>query len=152
MKRCHGNHMICVLHQFCLLNEMMLYSVHNKGKQYCCVKIGRLSASQFVPWDHIGESRTLTDCFFFAWFIHKNMNFSALNGQFVAHFMVAREITLLLWTSCQGREMNSCHKNLNTCFTGLNGIWLNKILVAMENFEKIHCCYARRVVFATRHG
>ena len=32
--------------------------------------------------------------------------------------------------------MNDCHGNMNTCFTGLNGIWLNKILVAMENFEK----------------
>ena len=41
---------------------------------------------------------------------------------FFPHFMVAREIALLLWTGCQGTQMNNCHENLNTCFTRLNGI------------------------------
>ena len=50
--------------------------------------------------------------------------------------MVARKIALLLRTGCQGTQKNNCHENLNTCFTRLNGNLLNKILVAMENFEK----------------
>ena len=58
------------------------------------------------------------------------------NGQFVAHIVVAKKIALLLWTGCQGTQMNNCHENLNTCFTWLNGIQLNEILAAMENFEK----------------
>ena len=49
--------------------------------------------------------------------------------------MFAREIALLLWTGCLGTQMNNCHENLNTCFTRFDGIHLNKILVAMENFE-----------------
>ena len=64
------------------------------------------------------------------------MNFSALKWAILAHFMVAREIALLLWTGCQGTQMNTCLENLNTCFTGLNGIQFNKIMVAMENFEE----------------
>ena len=32
---------------------------------------------------------------------------------------------------------DTIYENLNTCFTGLNGILLNKILVAMENIEKM---------------
>ena len=78
---------------------------------------------------------TLAD-WIFPCFIHINMNFSALKWAILAHFMVAREIALLLWTGCQETQMNDCHGNLNTCFTGLNCIYLNKILVAMENFEK----------------
>ena len=54
----------------------------------------------------------------------------------LAHFMVARKIALLLGTGCQGTQMNNCHENLNTCFTRLKGNYLNKILIAMENFEK----------------
>ena len=50
--------------------------------------------------------------------------------------MVAREITLLLWTGCQGTQKNNCHENLYNGFTELNGIQWNKILVAMENFAK----------------
>ena len=58
-------------------------------------------------------------------------------GIFLAHFMVARKIALLLWSGCQGTQMNNCHENLNTCFTKLNGIWWNKKkLVAMENVKK----------------
>ena len=50
--------------------------------------------------------------------------------------MVAKEVALLLWTGCQGTQMNNCHENLNTSFTGLNGIKFNEILVARANFEK----------------
>ena len=50
-----------------------------------------------------------------------NMNSSALNVQILAHFMVAMEVALLLWTGCQGTQKNHCHENLNICFTGLNG-------------------------------
>ena len=49
--------------------------------------------------------------------------------------MVDREIALLLQTVCQGRQMNYCYENLNTCFGGFNDIQLNKILFAVENFE-----------------
>ena len=48
---------------------------------------------------------------FFPCFTHMNMNFSALNGQFLVHFMVAREIALLLWTGCQGTQKNNCYTN-----------------------------------------
>ena len=48
--------------------------------------------------------------------------------------MVVREITLLLWNGCQGTHMNDCLENLNTCFTGLNGIQFNEILFAMKFF------------------
>ena len=64
------------------------------------------------------------------------MNFSALKWAILPHFMVVRETALLLWTGCQETQMNDCYGNLNTCFTELNDSWLNKILVAMENFEK----------------
>ena len=50
--------------------------------------------------------------------------------------MVAKEIALLLWPGCQGTQISICLENLASCFTGLNGIYLNKILAAMENFEK----------------
>ena len=33
-------------------------------------------------------------------------------------------------------QVNNSHEKLNTCVTESNGIALNKILVAMENFEK----------------
>ena len=46
---------------------------------------------------------------FFPCFIHRNMNVNVLNGQSVAHFMVDREITLLIWTGCQGTQMNNNH-------------------------------------------
>ena len=87
------------------------------------------------PWSNPIITHLLID-FFFQCFIHINMNFDALKWAIFAHFMVAREIALLLWTGCQGTQMNNCHENLKTCFTGLNGILWNKILVAMENFEK----------------
>ena len=45
--------------------------------------------------------------------------------------------------------MNNCHENLNTCFNELNGIQLNKILVAMENFEK--CTVAMLVGLCSQH-
>ena len=46
------------------------------------------------------------------------------------------KLPLLLWTGCQGTQMNNCHGNLNTGFTGLNGILLNKMSFALEIFEK----------------
>ena len=79
-------------------------------------------------------ARSLID--FFSCFIHIIMNFSALKCSILARFMVAREIALLLWTGCQVTQKNNCHENLYTRFTEWNGIRLNKILVAMENFEK----------------
>ena len=39
------------------------------------------------------------------------MNFSALKWAILAHFMVAREIVLFLWTGCQGTQKNNCHEN-----------------------------------------
>ena len=44
------------------------------------------------------------------------------NGQFVAYFMVVRDIALLLWNGYQGTQMNNYHGNVNTCFTGLDTI------------------------------
>ena len=72
------------------------------------------------PWSNPIIARSLID--FFLGFIHINMHFSTLNKQFLAQVMVAREIALLLWTGCQGTQMNTCLENLNTCFTGLNVI------------------------------
>ena len=51
-----------------------------------------------------------------------NINFSALKWAILAPFMVAKEITLLLWTGCQGTPKNNCHENICTCYTELNGI------------------------------
>ena len=59
---------------------------------------------------------------FFPCFIQIIMNFIALKWPILAHFMVAREIALLLWTGYQGTQINTFHENLNTCFAGLNGI------------------------------
>ena len=65
-------------------------------------------------------ARSLID--FFPCSIHINMKFSALKWAILAHFMVAMEIALLLWTGYQGTQKNNCHENLYTCFTALNGI------------------------------
>ena len=70
------------------------------------------------PWSNSIIARSLID--FFPYFIRINMNFSALKGAFFAHFMVVKEIALLLWTGCQGTQINNCHENLDTSFTGLN--------------------------------
>ena len=45
-------------------------------------------------------------------FIHRNRNFGALNWHFVADFMVASEITLLLWTGWQGTQIDNVMKTL----------------------------------------
>ena len=73
---------------------------------------------------------TLTDLF--PLFVRTNMNFSALKWS-TSRLLVKLH---LLWTSCQGAQMNVRLENLNTYFTWLNRIKLNKILVAVENFKK----------------
>ena len=82
-------------------------SQNHLTKRICC---------KIWSWETMVKSyhNMLTD-WFFSCFIHRNMNLSVLNRQFVAHFMVAMKITLLLWTGCQVTQMNNCHENLNTC-------------------------------------
>ena len=65
---------------------------------------------------------TLADWFFFRVLVTQIWILVLWNRQFLSHFMVVREIALLLWTGCQWTQMNNCHENLNTCSTRLNGI------------------------------
>ena len=65
----------------------------------------------YTAWETMTKSyySTLTD-WLFSFCSH---NFSALKWAIVAHIVVAMGIALLLWTGCQGTQMNNCHENLN---------------------------------------
>ena len=65
------------------------------------------------------------------------------NGH-VVHFLLAREIAPLLWAGCYATptQLNNCYDNLDAFCTWLKCIKLNKIVVAMESFEK--CTFALR--------
>ena len=67
----------------------------------------------------------------------------------MAHFMVARDIALLLRTGCQGAYMNDCY-NLNNCFTWLDFIQLNKTVVAVKKIKK-RCTVAVQVGPCLQH-
>ena len=75
-----------------------------------------------VPSSNHIIARSLIDVFLIAF--TKIWSIVPLTVQFVAHFTVAREMILLLWTGCQGAQIFNCHGNLNTCFTWLSVIQL----------------------------
>ena len=67
-----------------------------------------------------------------------------LNRQVLAHFLVAREIALLLWTRCQGPQMNNCHENLHTCFKSAIIRGSNMIVCVLLVSNSRGCCLAPR--------
>ena len=68
-------------------------------------------------------------------------------GSCVAHFMTAKETTLLLWTGCEGTHMNDCHDNMNAICIWLNDIEWNEKEIALKK----KCNVATKVGMCLQH-